>query len=392
MISSDLIAASPEEVSVDSGRLEELFARAKQDVDAGELPSVQVAIGRNGKIAGMRSFGMAVQDGVERPASDETLYCFYSVTKAIVASTIWALLEEDLSLDERVADIVPEFAGQGKEEITIEQVMLHTAGFPEAPMHPRLWEHRDARRERIKGWRLNWEPDSRYQYHTTSAHWVLAEIISRRTSFDFRDFVRLRIAEPMGIPELFVGLPDEYHRRAAEIVYTYEYEQPEVGWARPGEEGYREVTADTMLHFNLPSQRRAGCPAGGLFSGAGEVAMFYQVLVNGGETHSGARVLKPETIEMATTARTKDHHRDDNGLPVNRGLSVVVAGDSPEMRGFGRGASPRAFGHGGAGGQIGWGDPETGISIGYCTNGFAPAESIQRRGREISTLAAACAL
>jgi CubicO group peptidase (beta-lactamase class C family) len=71
---------------------------------------------------------------------------------------------------------------------------------------------------------------------------------------------------------------------------------------------------------------------------------------------------------------------------------VVVAGDDglAFQRGFGRSTSPRAFGHGGAGGQIGWGDPETGISVGYTTDGFVDDLTQGRRGVAISSLAAQC--
>ena len=82
------------------------------------------------------------------------------------------------------------------------------------------------------------------------------------------------------------------------------------------------------------------------------------------------------------------------GTPVNRALSVIVAGGDGNayMRGFGRTASPRAFGHDGAGGQIAWGDPETGISVGYCTNGFVDLMTQGRRITAISSLAATSAL
>jgi CubicO group peptidase (beta-lactamase class C family) len=73
-------------------------------------------------------------------------------------------------------------------------------------------------------------------------------------------------------------------------------------------------------------------------------------------------------------------------------LAVTVAGDDGYafMRGFGRTCSPRAFGHGGAGGQIAWGDPETGISVGYATNGFADPIALGRRVTAIGSLAGAC--
>ena len=91
--------------------------------------------------------------------------------------------------------------------------------------------------------------------------------------------------------------------------------------------------------------------------------------------------------------RTQPFHINDMiGQPVNRALAVIVAGDDGHaaLRGFGNNSSARAFGHGGAGGQIGWGDPESGISVGYCTHGFVGQEAQGRRSVAISSLAGAC--
>ena len=110
--------------------------------------------------------------------------------------------------------------------------------------------------------------------------------------------------------------------------------------------------------------------------------------------------MKSETIEFATTVRSKAQHFDQNlrlvmpdlELNTNRALGVVVAGDDGMafMRGFGRTVSGRAFGHGGAGGQIAWGDPATGISVGYVTNGFVDFVTLGRRVTAISSLAGSC--
>jgi CubicO group peptidase (beta-lactamase class C family) len=191
----------------------------------------------------------------------------------------------------------------------------------------------------------------------------------------------------MGLDELFVGLPAEQDNRVADVRYVGEIIEP------PG--GYGEVTPEAILRFNQPPIRRIGVPGAGGIASAAELAMFYQPLVNRGETVDGKRVLKAETIEFATTVRTTERHCDPLFKnPVNRALSVVVAGDDGNafMRGFGRTASGRAFGHGGAGGQIGWGDPATGISVGYCTNGFVDWKTLGRRITAISSLAASCAL
>jgi len=382
MIAPEAIASSPEEIGIDPQALERLTDYVQSQVDAG-LPSAQVSVGRHGQLAGLAVFGEATHDGETRPASDDTLYCIYSSTKGIVGVAGWALIEDGLlDIDEHVADIVPQFRTHGKEIVTVRQVLTHTAGFPSAPMHPDLWEDRDKRLERMEYWRLTWEPGSRFEYHSTAAHWTIAEIITQRTGLDFREYVRQRLTEPMGVPELFVGLTDELHSRAADVVYTEPAVMPEAGWS--------ETNPDTVLHFNLPSQRRAGCPGAGAFAGAGELALFYQRLVSSDDSGRYAP-LKSETIDYATEVRTQAHHVDaTNGLPVNRALAVVVAGDYPVERGFAPSASARAFGHGGAGGQISWGDPETGLSVGFVTNGFVSPEQQQARTREINRLAGAC--
>ncbi len=386
MIDERHIAAKPVDVGVDSKRLEAVFARVRRDIDDGVLPSAQVAVAREGKIAGLRAFGAAVQDGVERPATDETLSCIYSCTKAIVAAAIWLLFEDELlRLDERVAEIVPEFGTNGKDAVTVEQVLLHTAGFPRAPFPTEHWGDRDKMLEAFSNWRLTWEPGSRFEYHATSAHWLLSEIILRRSGVDYKTFIHDKLTEPMGLDQLFIGLPDEQASRAAEVRYQSEAVEPPGGWG--------EVTPEAILRFNEPHVRRAGAPGAGGFASAAELALFYQPLINGGETASGRRIMKQETIDFATTVRTDGRHRDVFDTPVNRALSVSVAGDdgNANIRGMGRVASPRTFGHGGAGGQIGWGDPETGISLGYCTNGFVDWKTLGRRVTAVSSLAAGCA-
>ena len=387
MIEAKYMAATPEEVGIDSERLETLFARAKLDVDEGVLPSAQVAVARQGRLAGVRTFGEARQGGAEAPATDRTLYCVFSTTKAVVAAAIWLLLEEGLlRLQERVADIIPEFGTNGKDVVTVEQVLLHTAGFPYAPYHPEHWGDRSKLLEAFAKWRLDWEPDSLFEYHATSAHWVLGEIIYRRSGSDYRTFIRQRITGAMGLHELFVGLPPEHDGRVAEVRFVGELVEPPGGWG--------EVTPEAILGFNRPRVWRVGVPGAGAIASAAELALFYQLLINRGETVDGKRVLKPETIEFATAVRTKERHRDRVlGIPANRGLSIIVAGDdgNAHMRGFGRVASPQAFGHPGAGGQVAWGDPETGISVGYCTDGFVDWLTLGRRMTAISSLAASCA-
>jgi CubicO group peptidase (beta-lactamase class C family) len=384
MLDRKHIATRPEDVGIDSERLEDVFARAKRDVDDGVLASAQVAVARQGKLAGMRTFGTAEQGGTECPATDETLYCIFSATKAVIAVAIWLLFEDGLlRLDERVADIIPEFASNGKDIVTVEQVLTHTSGFPYAPYRAMEADFRPSMLEAFQKWRLTWEPSSKFEYHASSAHWVLSEIIYRRTGNDFRDFIRERLTGPMGLDELFVGMPEQYDHRFAKICYMREPVEP------PG--GFGEVTPAAILRHNEPYVSRIGVPGAGGIASAAELAMFYQPLLNGGQTADGTRILNQETIDFGTTVRTDERHFDRVfKQPVNRALSVVVAGDDGEAykRGFGRLSSPRAFGHGGAGGQIGMGDPASGVSVGYCTNGFVDWQTLGRRITAITSLAA----
>ena len=94
-----------------------------------------------------------------------------------------------MRLEERVGDIIPEFATNGKEQITVEQAFLHIGGFPMAPLGAPAWYTREGRLEAFKKWRLNWEPGTKFEYHATSLHWVLAEIIERRTGMEWRQYV-----------------------------------------------------------------------------------------------------------------------------------------------------------------------------------------------------------
>lgn len=386
MVQQQFVAASPEEVGVSSARLEELFARVRKDVDEGPQNSAAVAIARNGKIAGAAVFGKAVHGGVLRKATPATLYQLYSATKGIFAISLWPLFEQGkLKADDRVCEIIPEFGTNGKDVVTVEQVLLMTSGFPLAPHRPSEWASRERLLERFQQWRLTWEPDSRWEYHFTSSHWVETELVARVTGKQYGEWLHETWAVPAGAETLYIGLPHELHEKTADQYFT---DEPV---------GVGEATPESIHRFNYPEIRAVGNPGMGAIGSAMDVALYYAPLVNGGLTATGERLVTPETIEDMTRVRTKAHHLNQTtggaGYPVNRGMGVVVAGGDgyAKARGFGSKTSPRAFGHAGAGGQLAWADPETGISFGYVTNAHVPAAAIELRTAELSDLAAVCA-
>ena len=116
--------------TINADRVNDLIDRCSREVNDGLLPSCQLAIGFNGEIVVDRTIGDATED---------TRYCFFSATKPFVAATIWQLVSEELlDLDTAVAALIPEFGNNGKEAITLRQVLLHTSGFPHAPMGPKV--------------------------------------------------------------------------------------------------------------------------------------------------------------------------------------------------------------------------------------------------------------
>jgi CubicO group peptidase (beta-lactamase class C family) len=386
----------PREVGLDPAKVEALFVRAEREIKEGLLPSCQIAIARKGKIAAMRTIGKAVQGGAEKPATNDTLYTIFSCTKAIMSASAWLLMGDGkLDPSERVAAIIPEFGSNGKDKITIEQVLLHVSGFPNAPFLPADWEDRAKRLERFAKWRLEFPVGNKFMYHPTAGFWVIAEIIERRTGQDFRKFIRDRIALPLGLNDLWVGLPPEQNKRVADLIYVGEAltleERKKLGIPEIPENEVNEVN---IMGFNRPDVRAVGVPGGGGIMTAGDLALFYQALVNDGRASDGKQIWKPEVLREALRVRSGDYKDPWFHFKVNRALGVAVAGDDgySNYRGFGKTVSARAFGHGGAGGQIGWADPATGISLGYCTNGFDRNELRQgRRGVALSSLAAVCA-
>jgi len=303
------------------------------------------------------------------------------------------LIDED-ELRARVAELVPEFGANGKDAVTVEQLFTHTAGFPQAPFVPVEFLDREKRLARFASWRLNWKPGERFEYHPSSSMYVIAELIERLSGQTYGEFVRERISLPLGLGDLWVGLPSELHGRLADCVHVGEALSDDdyraLGMPVPP---VTEVTEDAISSFNREDVRVAGIPGGGGTMTAADLALFYQALLDGGRALAGREVWKPATLALAREIRSGDLRDPLFRKPANRALGLIIAGDKDRTyRGFGHTNSELAFGHGGAGGQIGWADPHTGISIGYCTNGHDRNTVRQgRRGVGISSRAAGCA-
>jgi CubicO group peptidase (beta-lactamase class C family) len=367
-------------------------------VKEGLLPACQVAIARNGKIGAMQTFGRAVQGGVEKPATNETFFVIMSATKAFTSAAAWLLMQEGkLRTDDRVVQFVPEFGTNGKDAITVEQLLIHTSAIPYAPHWQKDWADRKRRFERFAQWRVDHTPGAKFVYHISANFWPIAEIIERTSGQDFHDFVRTRITEPLGLPDLRVGISASLNDRVADLVWVgepmtaAEYEKMGI---KPPRAGVSAISEEGVLELNDLVTREAGSPSAGGITTAGDIALFYQALLNDGRAHDGRQIWQPEMLQEARRVRTGDLKDPYLGILANRALGIAIAGEDGRgnMRGFGRTNSPASFGHPGFGGQTGWADPATGISFSYLTNGFDRNDIREgRRQVALSSLAAACA-
>ena len=358
--------------------LEKFQARVTREIDSGLLPACQYAFGLDGEI---------VASGVLGDADEETRFTIFSATKAIVASAVWTCLAEgSIKLEARVADMIPEFGANGKDEITVEQVMLHTSGFPRNGWDLDMATS-EGRRARFAAWRTNWAPGTRYEYHATTAHWVLAELLEVATGQSYLDVIDERIAKPLGLPRV-LGIPATDNDNIATLVNVGEDPSPDdlerIFGVR--ELPATEVTPEALVSFNQPERRALGVPGGGGVTTARNLALFYQELL-----HNSKGIWDPDVLHDVKTHVRNSLPDPLLHTPANRSAGLVIAGDDGKasLRGFGKTQSAGTFGHNGAGGQIAWADPESGLSFVYLTNGLDRELFRQaRRSVALSSIAA----
>jgi CubicO group peptidase (beta-lactamase class C family) len=341
---------SPQDAGVDPARLDVFLRRVRLEVEGGPLPSAQVAVARNGRLVAFETYGDATAD---------KRYILQSVGRTIVAATVWKLLGEGLlHLDERVGDVIPEFATNGKDAVTVEQLLTHTAGFPFAPLgYPKMLD-RSARLAAFSRWRLDWEPGSRLQFHLTGAAWVIAELVERRTGLAFADYLRQEIVEPLGLG-VMLPVPAECYEEAVAVPVAIDRtsdDQQVDPWGP-----WYLANADVLA---------AGEPSHSIAATAADVALFFQALY-----HSG--LWKDGVVDDAIRIRRAEPPFGDklyggSDEIANLALFCMVSGEigGPWTP---RTGSPRTFGNGGAPCQLGFMDPDSGTSFAFLTNGYPMA-------------------
>lgn len=376
--------------TVSSTGLAALKERAQIDIDSGVLPSCQYALALDGEVIAFETLGDAQSDA---------RYSIFSATKPIFASLIWQLIADGtLTLLQPVVELWPEFGARGKETVTLEHLLLFTAGFPNAEVSDAAIGDRARSAHEMEQWTAEWQPGSAWSYHGFSAHWVMSELVER-TVGDYRSALRERVLDPLSLPRLELGVPltrqsdirrltDGGEPATAEEVAAF------LGLPRIPEQfvtAAAEAAAGSAAspNANLQALQRprilaAGVPGAGGVSDAASLALFYQQLL-----HNAAGIWDPEVLADVTGHVRNTMAGPNMGVLAMRTLGLEVQGDDPTARfrvGSGQ-ASPRTFGHGGAAGQIAWADPESGLSFAYATDGCDL--NVIRQAARVRDLAAA---
>jgi CubicO group peptidase (beta-lactamase class C family) len=307
------------------------------------------------------------------PWRPDTLVNVFSVGKGLIAACAARLTGQGrLDPDAAVASYWPEFGAAGKDAITVRQLLSHQAGLPAVrrrlpPGSMLDWPVMTATLAAEEPW---WEPGTGHGYHVNTFGFLAGEVIRRVAGTTVGTLLRREVAGPLGA-DVHIGLPAAQDSRVAPFA-----------WPRPPPAEVEPAglePAQLMEHnayfnpgglsgagvINSPAWRAAELPSTNAHGSARGVARVYAALAAGGSL-DGVAIAGPAALAGATTEQVYGPdlvlHR-----PSRFGLGFQLT--QPERP---LGPGPAAFGHFGAGGSLGFGDPDSGVAFGYVMNQMGP--------------------
>ncbi|HET9729670.1 MAG TPA: serine hydrolase domain-containing protein [Acidimicrobiia bacterium] len=310
------------------------------------------------------------------PWTRDTMALVFSTTKGVTAICANKLAQEGrLDVDAPVAKYWPEFAQADKGDITVAQLLSHEAGL--------AWVDGEMTAEEAFAWdpvvdalarqRPHWEPGTKHGYHATTYGWLVGEVIRRVTGRSVGTYLRDEVAGPLDA-DFWIGLPESEEARVAPLVGFVDakvLEDPEVRklveqFIGPETIVGRALSAPggalNVLSIDIWNSRRlhaAEIPAANGIATARGLARLYAACVSDVD---GMRLLSTEQVKRATQQRTSGPNIVLFDMDVQFGLGFMVRSDFVAI------SRPGSFGHFGAGGSVGWADPESELAFGYVMN------------------------
>ncbi len=339
----NLPIAAPEAINIDSTRLQRAYVQLQRWVETDRIPAAGICVGRNGRIVQPRFFGKQRPEANSPPLREDALFLIASITKPVTATAAMLLVERgQIGLQDRVAEFVPAFAQNGKQDIRIIHLLTHTSGLPD--MLENNLELRQQHRPLsafVAGTcrvRPLFPAGTQVSYQSMGSL-MLAEIVHQVTGKTLREFLREEVFTPLGMADTSLGW--EQNRRERIAAVRLPREQAGADW-----------------NWNSPYWLGLGVPWGGLITSPADLARLCLAMLGGG-SFGGVRILSPATIRAMTTNQLATlpqvPEEDRRARPWGLGWRLNWPG-SPST--FGDLLGPRTFGHWGSTGTLCWIDPD----------------------------------
>lgn len=336
-------------------------------VASGQEVGLQVAAYVDGKLAVDVWAGMADETS-GRAVNGDTLFTSWSTTKGFVATCIHILADRgQVEYDAPVARYWPEFAANGKERVTVLDLLTHRAGVPQMPdgVTPEMMTDWEAMVRAIAAHPPLWEPGTKTGYHAWTFGWLLGEVVRRVDGRPIAQFVQEELCQPLDIDSFFIGIPDAVADRVAPLRQEAAHVADVKNWnelkltVMPPHVSTAEVV-------NRPDVLRAAIPGGNGTMNARAIARHYAMLAGLGELDS-VRILSEERVEMMRTLQTDAHDLVADSR-IRKGMGYFLGGTAADGGAIAIGPSGTEFGHSGNGGSLGFADPDRRFSFGLTKN------------------------
>lgn len=358
-----LTQAPPAAVGLSAARLGAMDQLIERSIAQQKLPGAVVLVARRGRIAWMKAYGARTVEPTREPMTTDTIFDMASLTKVVATATsIMILIERgQVRLSDPLSHYIPEIKGEGRDRITIELLLTHRAGYaPDFDLKER-WSGYDEAIKRLIKEPLRNQPGARFVYSDIN-YIALGEVVHRASGLMLDEFARRNIFQPLGMKDTGFRPPANLKARIAPT----EKRRGQLNYlgdsaVNVGSEG------DQWLRGQVhdPTAYRMAGVAGhaGLFSTANDLAIFGQMILNGGQYH-GVRILSPLSVAAMTRPRLV---ADDGGA---RGLGWDINTSFSSNRGdlFPLGS----FGHTGFTGTSIWIDPASQMFLIFLSNRVHP--------------------
>lgn len=368
---TNLTAANPASVGMAADLGARLDSIVAVGIAEGAAPGVALAVGRWGRLVHLRGYGR-IDVAPNAPAvTDSTMFDMASLTKVVATTTAAMILEDEgkLTLDAPIHTYLPELTDSAKARITVRMILTHSAGFEAfAP----LWREHRGRADYLA--QINARPLAYVPGDSTIySDWdfvLMGLIIEHITGVPLDQFVSSRVWQPLNMHDTgFNPLASGAMPADSDCTAAFRADNPLLARIAMTEidTAYRHTHIHGIVHDENACALGGVAGHAGLFSSARDVAVFSQMLLNGGQ-YGGVRLIQPTTVARWTARQSSKSSR-------------ALGWDTPsDQSSAGRYFSPRSFGHTGFTGTSIWIDPERGVFVVLLTNRVDPTRANTRDG------------